>query len=123
MRYQTKCKSCGLERYYTTEFEPKFCLKCSGELEIIRHSKARKTVEAKMAEMDEIAPRLEAARNAYWEVLVEYSDLLQFVANYHKRGVMTDEEYERYKIKGQNFPKNLNAAIAEYRRNKKKEEV
>ena len=73
----------------------------------------------KMAELDEIAPRLAEARDAYFKVRVEYEDRLQFLAQYRKRKIMTDEEYDRYRIKNRGFEKDLNRAVKEYRESKK----
>jgi hypothetical protein len=88
------------------------------EVEVIK-TKARLTAEEKMAELDEITPRLIAAQDAYFKVRVEYEDRLQFLANYRKRGHITNEEYDSYRIKSQGFEKGLNRAVREYRESKK----
>lgn len=121
MKYHVKCPSCGNEGDFELDFEPVCCMRCGSRTEVAAvKTQARLTAEAKFAEMDEIAPRLEAARVAYWNVLVEYNDRLQFLGNYYKRKVITTEEYERYKLKSKDFPTNMNKALTEYRKQKKK---
>lgn len=120
MKYHVNCPNCGSEGDLELDFEPVCCLRCGHRLEVaIIKSQARLTAEAKMAELDEIAPRLAEARDAYFKVRVEYEDRLQFLAQYRKRKVITDEEFDRYRIKNQGFDKDLNRAVKEYRESKK----
>ena len=120
MKYHVKCLDCGNECDLELNFEPKRCLSCGGNLEVeVVKSKARLTAEAKFAEMDEIYPRMVAAREAYWDVLVEYNDRLQFLGNYHRRGIITTEEYNSYKLKSKDFPKDMNKALSDYRKGKR----
>lgn len=72
-----------------------------------------------MAELDEIRPRLEATWSAYFAVRVEYEDSLQFLAQYHKRKIVTDDEYAKYRIRNIDSKKELNDALKEYRKNRR----
>lgn len=120
MRYRICCPNCGDKCLTDLEAKPSFCMFCGSPIEVEEvKTQARLTAEAKMAELDEITPRLLAARDAYFKVRVEYEDRLQFLAQYRKRGHMTNEEYERYRIRSQGFEKDLNRAVAEYRKSKK----
>lgn len=120
MKYHVKCQSCGNEGDLELNFEPKCCLRCGGHLNVtVVKTQARLTAEAKMAELDEIAPRLAEARDAWFKVRVEYEDRLQFLAQYRRRKVITDEEFDRYRIKNQGFEKDLNRAVKLYRESKK----
>lgn len=124
MKYHVKCPSCGNEGDLDLDFEPMCCMMCGSRAEVTAvKTQARLTAEAKMAELDEIAPRLAEARDAYFKIRVEYEDRLQFLAQYRKRKVMTDEEYDRYRIKNQGFEKDLNRAVRSYREDRRKERV
>lgn len=124
MKYHVKCPSCGNEGDLDLDFEPMCCMMCGSRAEVTAvKTQARLTAEAKMAELDEIAPRLAEARDAYFKIRVEYEDRLQFLAQYRKRKVMTDEEYDRYRIKNQGFEKDLNRAVKSYREDRRKERV
>lgn len=121
MKYHVKCPNCGNEGDLELNFEPRCCLRCGSVAEVtVVKTQARLTAEAKMAELDEIAPRLAEARDAYFKVRVEYEDRLQFLAQYRKRKVISDEEFDRYRIKNQGFEKDLNRAVKEYRESRKK---
>ena len=121
MKYHVKCPSCGNEGDLELDFEPVCCMRCGSRAEVTAvKTQARLTAEAKMAELEEIAPRLAEARDAYFKVRVEYEDRLQFLAQYRKRKVITDEEFDRYRIKNQNLEKGLNRAVKEYREDKKR---
>lgn len=120
MKYHVKCQSCGNEGDLELNFEPKCCLMCGGRLDVtVVKTQARLTAEAKMAELEEIAPRLAEARDAWFKVRVEYEDRLQFLAQYRRRKVITDEEFDRYRIKNQGFEKDLNRAVKLYRESRK----
>ena len=107
---------------------PKFCPNCGHEVtvrqKIQKKSKGRITAEKKMAELEEIRPRLEAAWDAYFAVRVAYEDRLQFLAVYHKRELVSDEEYEKYRIRsnGNSFKKEINDAVKAYRAAKREDE-
>lgn len=121
MKYRVECSGCG-EIYETEQdFEPCFCGKCGymGPEVVKVGTTARRTVERKMAELDEIRPRLEKAWDAYFAVRVEYEDVIQYLAQYHKRGIMSQSEYDRYRIRNLGLRKDLNAATREYRKNGK----
>ena len=121
MKYRVSCPNCGGEYVVEMGFTPSFCGRCGyDEPNVVRvKSKSRVTAEAWMAELDGIRPRLEAAWSAYFDVRVEYEDRLVCLAQYHKRGIITDEEYDSYRIKTQNFKLNINEAVREYRKNRR----
>lgn len=120
MRYSICCPNCGDKCLMDLEAKPSFCMFCRSPIEVEEvKTQARLTAEAKMAELDEIAPRLLAAQEAYFKVRVEYEDRLQFLAQYRKRGHITNEEYDRYRMRSQNFLKDLNRAVAAYRNSRK----
>lgn len=121
MRYRIFCPNCGDKSLVELGEKPGFCMFCGSPIEVEEiKTKARIAAEAKMAEMDEILPQLVAARDAYFKIRVEYEDRLQFLAQYRKRGHVEGEEYERYRMKAQDFERNLNRALKEYRNNKVK---
>jgi hypothetical protein len=80
------------------------------------------TAERKMAELDEIKPRLKKAREEYFAIRIEYEDCLQYLAQYHKRKIVSDAEYDTYRIKEQSLVKDLNERLKEHRAKKKEVE-
>lgn len=123
MRYQTKCKSCGLEKKYNSEFEPKFCLSCGGELEVMESVKTRmtprETAEAVMAELDELGPKIDAAYEAYLNLTVIWYDTHTKLQYYWKRGVVSKEEYDKYTHRIGRASKSQSQRLREYRASKK----
>lgn len=123
MRYQTKCKSCGLEKKYSSEFEPKFCLSCGGELEV-RDTKPkmtpRETAEAVMAELDELGPKIDAAYEKYLNLTTIWCDVSGKLWYYKGRGVVSQEEYEKYSSRRNGRAgKSQAQRLREYRASKK----
>lgn len=121
MKYRVSCPNCGCKYETEMSFAPCFCGRCGAEgVDVVEiKSKSRITAESWMAELDELRPRLEAAWSAWYEVRVAYEDRLICLAQYHKRGVISDEEYDRYRIQTQGFKMNLNEAVREYRKNRR----
>ena len=120
MKYHVKCPSCDNEGDLELDFEPKCCMRCGNTVEVtVVKTQGRITAEAKMAELEEIAPRMYEAWDAYIKVRVEYEDRLQFLAQYRKRKVISEEEFARYRIKNQGFEKGLNRMVKDYRDSKK----
>lgn len=120
MKYRTKCKCCGLEKNYTTEFEPKFCLNCGGELEVAATRKTpRETAEAVMAELDELAPKIDAAYEAYLNLTVIWYDTHTKLQYYRNRDVVSKEECDKYTRRIGRASKSQSQRLKEYRASKK----
>ena len=121
MKYRVSCPNCGGTYETAMGFAPCFCGRCGFDLPDVVEIKSKSRIKAEswMAELDEIRPRLEAAWSAYYDVRVEYEDRLICLAQYHKRGIITDEEYDSYRISTQNFKLNINEAVREYRKNRR----
>lgn len=117
-KYNISCPDCGAT--YTLGFPASYCAACgSGRIMVSEiKGKARITAESKMAVLDEIRPRLESARSEYFKIRVEYEDTLQFLAQYHRRGIVTREEYMRYKLNELDMKKGLNEELGKYRATK-----
>ena len=119
VRYIVKCSECGRTYEVELDFTPKFCLKCGATAEITpTKTKARVTAEARMAMCEELRPRMEEAWENFAKLRVEYEDSLVFLAQYHKRKIISQEEYDRYRIRTQNYKLNINEAVKEYRKEK-----
>ena len=114
-KYDISCPDCGAT--YTLGFPASYCAECgSGRIMVsVVKGKARVTAERKMVELDEIRPLLELVRSEYFKVRVEYEDALQFLAQYYRRGIVTREEYMRYKLSELDMKKGLNEELGKYR--------
>ena len=123
MKYQTKCKGCGLEKTYSTGFEPKFCLSCGGELEVMESAKTRmtprETAEAVMAELNELAPKIDAAYESYLELTTIWYDSFSKLRYYRSREVVSKEEYDKYNRRNGRSSKSQSQRVREYRASKK----
>lgn len=120
MRYEVKCLVCGLEHEVNCDFTPCFCLKCGNDLVEVTEvkTKARITAEAMMAEMDERRPRLVAAYEAYQRESVAYEELQVKLKVYHRRNVITDEEYDRMCIGNYKHRESRSKTLSDYRKEK-----
>lgn len=120
MRYEVKCPVCGLAYEVNMDFTPGFCTKCGNDLVEVTavKTKARITAEAIITEMDEIRPRLIEAYEAYQRESIAYEDLQVKLKVYHRRKVITDEEYDRVCIGNYKHRKNRNGTMKEYRKQK-----
>lgn len=81
-------------------------------------SKGRITAEKMMCELDGIRPTLQAAYNTWLTIRVEYEEIMQKLCVYHKRGLITDEEFERYRVKGMRS-QDLNTALVAHRKRRR----
>ena len=117
MKYRVCCPNCGSEYVVEMDFAPGFCGRCGSDSPDVIEIKGKSRIKAEewMAELDEIRPRLEEAWSAYFDVRVKYEDRLVNLAQYHKRKIVTEEEYDRYRINPQRFKIKLNDAVREYR--------
>lgn len=82
---------------------------------------SRTRAEEVMSELDEIVPRLKAAYEAYLAVSVEWYDRRDRLQYYLKRGVVTEDEVQRYlrQVGMDKSEKPFGQRLKEYRANKK----
>ena len=99
MKYFIKCEFCMDHYEVESEFAPYFCIKCGSGLIGINpgKSKARLRAEEAMRRLDELGPKLDAARKTYEELRDAYNDERQLLIEYKTRGHATEEEVARYK--------------------------
>lgn len=71
-----------------------------------------------MRELDGIRPTLMAAYETWFAVRAEYEDIWQKLCIYHKRGLVTDEEFERYRTTGMRS-NDINAAVSARRKRRR----
>lgn len=117
MKYRVQCEKCRADYVVDVDFVPGFCAQCGNDHAVVTpfKTKSRVTAESKMQELDNLRPRLDAAWNEYFAMRVEYEDALQFLAQYHKRGIVSADEYNSRKLKYQSVKKELNEALKEFR--------
>ncbi len=122
MKVICNCAGCGYHARISVDREPRFCPQCgSAEMVVTKETpKSRITAEAKMAELDVLRPRLEAAWDEYSALRSEYEDLMQFLVVYKRRGIVSDEEWTRYRI---DWKTKLNEELKKYRDRKRGEVV
>ena len=87
--------------------------------------KTRMRAEEVMRELDEIIPRLNDAYEAYLAVSVEWYDRRDRLQYYLKRGVVSDEEVEKYprEFGMHNSGKTFHQRLKEYRAKRREESV
>lgn len=98
MRYRIVCPDCG-ESYVYSHSQPRICPECGRNLSEVTSahgSGTRGTAESRMAKMEELFPRLAKAYQEYESLRKEWVKHLACVASYHARGIVSDEEYNRY---------------------------
>ena len=119
MKYKVSCPNCGTEYVVKMNFEPGFCIKCGSDLVNVSpvKTKSRERAEKAMGRLVELGPTLEAAREAWVELLVAYEDELQILRQYKKRGIVSAEELENFSLKNF-YKKNTSELLKEYRRKK-----
>lgn len=126
-KYRLRCPNCGSDYEVRTEFEPTCCMKCGSVLCDVspivsdQRYKARLNVEDKMRRMDELLPEIRELQCRMVDLRAEYEDLLQYVRQYKRRGIVTEEELAKYAIRTALPPTNLNESLKEYRRRKEDE--
>lgn len=102
MKYTIDCPKCGQKYEVEMDFVPGFCMKCgSGEavVELVK-TKSRLRAEEAMLKLDDLKPQLTKAREAYMELMMVYEQENQIVRAYARRGIVTEEEKQRYAITG-----------------------
>ena len=126
-RYRLRCPNCRADYECRTDFEPTCCMRCGSVLCDVspivsdQRYKARLNVEDKMRRLDELLPEMYALQSRMVEIRAEYEDLLQYVRQYKRRGIVTEEELAKYAIRTALPPTNLNESLKEYRRRKEDE--
>ena len=122
MKYMVNCTGCGSSYEVDMSFRPGFCVKCGCGDERVAvapvKNKARLRAEDAMMHLDEIGPKMEAAREAYLALMVEYEDELQLLRQYKKREIVSEEEVNEYAVRGYKRI-SLNDALKEYRAKKR----
>lgn len=120
MKYLVRCDRCGMAAEVEASRVPSFCVSCGNDLIDITpvRSKARMRAELAMARLETLAPRMVEAREWWLSALVEYEDEMQILRQYKKRGIVTEDEVERYAVSGYKKVQ-INEALKEYRAKKK----
>ena len=122
MKVVCNCAGCGYRAKIAVDVEPRYCPQCGSADMIVTvvKSKSRITAEEKMAELDTLRPRLEAAWDEYYALRTAYEDLMQFLVVYKRRGIVSDDEWRRYRI---DWKSELNGELKKYRAGKRGEVV
>lgn len=83
--------------------------------------RTRMRAEEVMRELDEIVPRLKEAYEAYLAVSVEWYDRRDRLQYYVKRGVVTEDEVQRYlrTVGMDKSEKSYHQRLKEYRANRR----
>lgn len=100
MKYDVKCSAC--ENTYTIEadFVPMHCMKCGSPVEASpAKTRARIRAEISMYNLRTIIPKVEDARREWISCLAEYEDEMQLLRQYKKRGVVSEEELQKFAYK------------------------
>lgn len=124
MKYRVQCEKCHADYSVDVPFTPGFCAQCGNDHVAVSpvKTKSRFTAEEKMRKLDKLRPRLDAAWNEYFALRVEYEDGLQVLAQYHKREIVSDDEYNSRKIKAQTVRKSLSEGLKAYREKQEERE-
>ena len=105
MRYRIVCPACEEQYFVDVSFEPVLCFKCGHKEVIVSTHKTQAKVDAGivMAELNELAPRIDAAydecERAYeaYEILMQnWRDGCRKLRTYKDRKVISKEDYEEY---------------------------
>ena len=99
MRYRIVCPGCG-ESYMHSHSQPRICPECGRNLSEVNFAHGggtRDTAEFRMAKLEELLPRLTEAYEVFDSLREEWAKHLACIASYHARGIVSNEEYERYK--------------------------
>lgn len=82
--------------------------------------KSRIRAEEAMVKLDRLVPVMKMTREMWMRVLVEYEDEMQLLRQYKKRGIVSEEEVERYSVSG--YKKvSFNELLKKYREEKRDE--
>lgn len=101
MKYIVDCMSCGENYTMVAECAPKFCMQC-GSMAIKPtevKTKSRIRAEESMRRLEELQPEFEEKYLAYSDVRARYEDELQVLRQYKKRGIVLQEELDKYSIR------------------------
>lgn len=124
MKYEVRCPVCGTAYEVNMDFTPGFCLKCGSVVEVTEvKTSARVAAEARMRDLDELAPRIDKAYEAYLELTTEWYDTFARLRYYKNRNVITEEEFEKYRRQNGKSSKSQTQRIKEYRKKKREAEV
>ena len=98
MRYFIECPACGKASVIEQDRVPTTCGLCGSTAPKItlENTKARRRAREAMVKLDELKPRVMAARQAYMDLLMEYEVECQIIRAYSRRGIVTPEEKDRY---------------------------
>lgn len=120
MKYNIYCAECGTEYEVEMSFAPRYCVKCGYDFPDVQPVKAKSRVcaESWMQELDDLQPRVLAARTECVRLMAEYEDLLQHLRIYKNRGIVTQDELDRYTGLRDNV-RTLAAEIKAYRKGKR----
>ena len=101
MKYFIECSDCGKCYEIEQNSVPRCCSSCgsSSAKVTLENTKARRRAKEAMDKMDELKPRILAARKAYMDLMMEYEVECQIVRAYARRGIVTPEEKDKYMIR------------------------
>lgn len=101
MKYFVECPHCG--RCYETDGDrvPDSCVTCdSSPIKVtLKNTKTRLRAMEAMRKLDDLKPKILAARQAYMDLMAEYEVECQIIRAYSRRGIVTPEEKDRYMIR------------------------
>lgn len=100
MKFEVHCRKCDSRYVIPDTVEPRFCSRCgSNEIDVARpKTRSRLTAERLMSELDELREPVVEAYKRYEGLATEWENRRSVLAVYVRRGVITHEEYERYKM-------------------------
>ena len=122
MKYIINCPHCGEKYEVELDFAPGFCVKCGFDMPKVEVAKTKPRLRAEeaMRKMDELIPRLAEARRVYMELQADFEIENQIVRSYARRGIVTEEERQKYAIWGnKNIQKTSVEEILKERRKQK----
>lgn len=99
MRYRIICPVCDEQYWVDVPFEPQMCFKCGHKDVFVSNHRTHSKVDAQlvMAELDEMAPRIDAAYEEYTNLMQNWQDCCHKLRSYKERGVIPIETYEKYR--------------------------
>ena len=108
-----RCKKCFTDIEMNSQ--PNFCPNC-GSNEIIRQrTPARITCEKKIAELENLLPKVEKAYKEYFNLYIQAVDIYTYLRQNKKRGNVTEDEIPHLK------KPNINKSLSEFRKQRREE--
>lgn len=124
MRYRIVCPVCDEQYYVDVSFEPQMCFKCGHKEVFVSNRKTQPRVNAEivMAELDELAPKIDAAYEEYLHLTTMWYDYCTKLRYYKNTKTITQEEYDKYRRRNGKASKSKSQRLKEYRQSKREEQ-